>query len=282
MIPNHILSHIERSFGTITNTHSVGGGCIADTYKISCHSQTLFLKCGQLIPGMFHKEAHGLQELQKTNSIYIPKVIDVQNDFLLLEHIEPGIRKPDFFSIFGKAFAQMHRYTSKTCGFFENNYLGLSFQKNTPSTDWADFFFSHRLVFQLELMKEKKLECKDLEQLIFAAESTIRQTFSHKNTPFSLLHGDLWGGNYMVNGNGMPCLIDPAVYYGDREADLAMTKLFGGFSPEFYRAYEEEYPLPAGHKEREILYTLYHIMNHYTLFGGGYYNQAISLIKQFI
>ncbi|MFO7869723.1 MAG: fructosamine kinase family protein [Bacteroidales bacterium] len=282
MISDNITSHIEKKYGTITNIQTVGGGCIADTYKISTTNQSLFIKCGNLPSDMLIKEGHGLQELALAKSIHIPKVIDVTEDFLLLEYIEQGIRDTHFFAEFGASLANMHTYTSETCGFYEDNYLGYSYQKNTLSTNWVDFYVNNRLFFQIELMKQKNLECSELERLLHSAEKNIRNVLSTGDSTFSLLHGDLWGGNYMITHNGKPCLIDPAVYYGNREADLAMTKLFGGFTAEFYEAYMKTYPLPAGYKKREPLYTLYHIMNHYTLFGGGYYSHALSIIQKYL
>ncbi len=282
MIPNSIKKHIEQKHGTITAIQSIGGGCIANAYKITCGNISYFLKCGNLPNDMFIKEAHGLQEIAKSKTILCPKIIEFNSDFLLLDFIEQGQRDSIFFTDFGKNFALMHKHTANYCGFYEDNYIGATIQKNTQLTSWTDFYFENRIVFQLKCMEKKGLPTAELRAKTTKLESQISNILPSSDDVFSLLHGDLWYGNFLVHANGEACVIDPAVYYGNREADLAMTKLFGGFPADFYTAYSKEFPLPEGYEYREGIYRLYHIMNHYTLFGGSYYQQAIAIINQYI
>ncbi|HPY82461.1 MAG: fructosamine kinase family protein [Bacteroidales bacterium] len=282
MIPNSIHTHIEERYGTITAIQSIGGGCIANTYKITFGNIAYFLKCGNLPNDMFIKEADGLQEIANSKTILCPKIIEFNSDFLLLDFIEQGKRNSNFFTDFGKNFALMHKHTADYCGFYEDNYIGATVQKNTQLPSWTDFYFENRIVFQLKCMEKKGLPTAELRAKITKLESQISNILLGSDDAFSLLHGDLWHGNFLVHANGEACVIDPAVYYGNREADLAMTKLFGGFPTDFYTAYSKEFPLPEGYEYREGIYRLYHIMNHYTLFGGSYYQQAIAIINQYI
>lgn len=269
-----------------TGMSSVGGGCIADSQVISTRSEKkYFLKQG-FSNGMFEKEAHGLQELARPNVIRIPKVISIGNDYLLLEHIENGSRKKNFFENFGHQFALLHKHSSDKFGFFEDNFIGSTPQKNSASDEeashWPTFYWNKRLLFQFRLAEKNGYANQELSSLFSKLENQLETILEGSEEPPALLHGDLWGGNYMVDDSGNPVLIDPAVYYGHREADLAMTKLFGGFSAEFYRSYQEKYPLKPGAEKREPVYLLYHVLNHLNLFGAGYFGQAIQLLKQLV
>ncbi|WP_291861614.1 fructosamine kinase family protein [Marinilabilia sp.] len=265
---------------------SVGGGCIADSQIISTRSgKKIFLKQG-FCNGMFEKEAHGLQELTMPGVIRIPEVIDKGDDYLVLEYIEVGTRKKDFFEDFGHRFAKLHQYSAHKFGFFEDNFIGSTPQKNTASdveaADWPLFFWNNRLLFQFRLAEKNGYADKQLTSLISKLETRLEDILENSEEPPALLHGDLWSGNYMTDASGNPVLIDPAVYYGHREADLAMTKLFGGFSKNFYDAYNETYPLKPGVEKREPVYLLYHVLNHMNIFGSAYYGQAVQLLKQLI
>jgi fructosamine-3-kinase len=235
---------------------------------------------------MFIKEAHGLQELNKAGVIKIPDVICYGEDYILLEQIEAGNKQKNFSEDFGRKFALLHKFTGKYYGFYEDNYIGsnpqLNISKENEKQDWANFYFNKRILFQLHLAEETGNSTSELRKSIAVLENKIDEIVVDNGEKPSLLHGDLWGGNYLINEKGFACLIDPAVYYGNREADLAMTKLFGGFDLRFYEAYNEAFPLPDGYEYRENIYKLYHVLNHLNLFGGGYYSQAMSLISNYI
>jgi fructosamine-3-kinase len=280
---------IEQKLGNkIKSFTSLSGGCISDAFKIITEkSEQYFLKFNSSSANdMFIKEAHGLMELEKANAIRIPKVLSYNEDYILLELIPSGTKNKNFFEEFGRSFSEMHKHTNDTFGFYEDNYIGSNPQMNIPDerekTDWTSFYFNKRILFQLQLAEKLGNSTDTLRKGVSKLENKIEDIVGGNKEKPSLLHGDLWGGNYMVDENGNAVLIDPAVYYGHREADLGMTKLFGGFSSEFYRSYNETFPLEDGNDYRENIYKLYHVLNHLNLFGGGYYSQAISLIKFYI
>lgn len=284
----NIFNNIENFTNSkIISATSLSGGCISDAYKISLQdNRNLFLKINSSLPqDMFQKEANGLKELAKPNVIKIPNVIAVNDTFILLEFIENGIKQKNFFEDFGRAFAEMHKYTSSSFGFYEDNYIGSTKQINiadeNEKNNWTAFYFNKRILFQFRLAEKNGYATDELKNGISFLENNIQKILKGSNEPPSLLHGDLWSGNYMVNASGKVCLIDPAVYYGHREADLAMTKLFGGFSESFYKSYNESFRLKDGYSYRENIYKLYHVLNHLNLFGSGYYSQAVSLIKSY-
>ena len=263
---------------------SVGGGCIADSQVITTPSgKKYFLKQG-FSNGMFENEAHGLTELAKANAIRVPGVIHAGDDFLILEHITSGSKKRDFFEDFGHRFALLHKFSSNTFGFYENNFIGSTPQINEASekeaTNWTAFYWKKRLLYQFQLAEKNGYADQQLTSLFSKLETVIEKILEGSEEAPALLHGDLWSGNYMVDESGNPVLIDPAVYYGHREADLAMTKLFRGFSSAFYSAYQATFPLKPGAEKREPIYLLYHVMNHLNLFGTGYYGQAIQLLRE--
>jgi protein-ribulosamine 3-kinase len=284
-----LLNKIESVVNDrIIDTHSVSGGCISDSQIIKTQSGNMyFLKVNYSQPeDMFIKEANGLKELRKADTISVPEVILADSNFILLQAIENNLRIRNFFEDFGRKFAELHKYKAKHYGFFENNYIGSTPQINIPfeneSYNWTEFYFNKRILFQYEFAVKNGYADSTLTSLIKRLEKKISDILKGSDEPPCLLHGDLWSGNYIVDNKGKACLIDPAVYYGHREADLAMTKLFGGFSSEFYNAYNEYYPLPEGYEYRENIYKLYHVLNHLNLFGAGYYNQTITLLKYYV
>lgn len=269
----------------IISDKSVTGGCIADSRVLRLKSGRLyFLKQG-FSGDIFHREANSLKELAKPEVIKIPEVVLVDDDFLLLECIISSRRSTDFFKQFGRQLAQLHQYKSDHYGFFEDNYIGASPQYNTvngvESLNWEKFYWSKRLVPQYLMAKANGYVDTGFEVLFERLGENIGTILEGSEELPSLLHGDLWSGNFMVGVMGEPVIIDPAVYYGHREADLAMTKMFGGFPPDFYEAYEAIYPLKKGVEKRQPLYLLYHVLNHLNLFGMGYYNQALSILKKY-
>jgi fructosamine-3-kinase len=289
ILDEKIKTRLEEKLGTkIKSFSSLSGGCISDAYKIVTNDNSaFFLKYNSGSSNdMFIKEANGLNELVKANSIRIPEVLSFNAEYILLEFIQSGSKRKNFFEEFGRKFAEMHKYTSDSYGFYEDNYIGSNPQNNIPDiiekTSWVNFYFNKRILYQLQLAERLGNSTSELRKVISRLEEKIDEIIGGSSGKPSLLHGDLWGGNYMVDENGDAVLIDPAVYYGHREVDLGMTKLFGGFGSEFYKAYNETFPLEDGYEFRENIYKLYHVLNHLNLFGGGYYSQAISLIKFYI
>lgn len=283
-IKNKITEHFNQDIIDIKN---LSGGCISNAYKIQLSDKKhIFVKINENeSDDMFIKEAHGLEELDKADVIKVPKVYLVEKGFIVLEFLKGEKRKKDFFEEFGKQFAKLHQFHSEKFGFYEDNYIGSNPQKNiasqTEETNWIDFYFNKRIMFQYKLSERNGYITNELKNGIKKLENKIEEILSGSLEKPSLLHGDLWGGNFMEDENGSPALIDPAVYYGHREADLAMTKLFGGFSSEFYKSYNSTFPLPEGFNYRENIYKLYHVMNHLNLFGQGYYSQVMSLINYY-
>ena len=281
-----IYSLIESELKVkINSVRSVGGGCISNAEIITDNfGNTYFLKTNiNSPPDMFFKEANGLNELIKASAIRIPKPILINEKFLLMENIKSSSKSKNFDENFGRAFARLHKYAGKEFGFYEDNYIGSTPQKNISDSeekiDWIKFYLNKRILFQFNLLEKAGYSDDKIRKGISYIEDNIENILEGSENIPSLLHGDLWSGNYITDDRGEACLIDPAVYYGNREADLAMTKLFGGFSSTFYKSYQEEFPLPDGYDYRENIYKLYHVMNHLNLFGGGYYHQTISLLN---
>ncbi len=266
----------------IVTSHSLGGGCIADSQVIKTESGKKYFIKKYALPNIHKAEANGLTELAKPNVIKIPEVIFYDDEILILEFIQEGKKKNNFFEDFGRQVAKLHKFTAEKFGFYEDNYCGSTPQKNIPTNDdWTEFYFNNRLLFQYKLAEKNNYVTAELKSSFLKLESKIIKIIQTEEKP-ALLHGDLWGGNYIVDENGNACLIDPAVYYGNREADLAMTKIFGGFDSLFYEAYQKEFPLPDGWQYRENIYKLYHIFNHLNLFGMTYYNQVMELINFYL
>ncbi len=284
-----IRKEIEERLDSSVKEHKIlSGGCISNAYKLTMSSgKTFLLKINDNTPpDMFEKEAHGLNELQKADAVRAPGAKIYSNNYLVTEFIESSRKSGSFFSDFGRDFAELHKYRGSSFGFYEDNYIGSTTQKNLTDDDedkdWTKFYFNKRLLFQLLLCEKNGLADEDLRKSFSRLESKISDILKDSEEQPSLLHGDLWSGNYMVDEHGNACIIDPAVYYGHREADLAMTKLFGGYSEDFYKSYNENFPLKDGWEYRENIYKLYHVLNHLNLFGRGYYSQALSLIRFYL
>ena len=261
----------------------LSGGSIATSYRVELeNNQSLFVKVSPQHPDMFIKEANGLCELRKANALRVPKIILANEEILILEFLpvsSPTNRKY-FFEQFGKQFAQLHRLTSYQFGFDENNFIGSTVQKNLPRmSSWKDFFIMNRLEFQFKLAEQNGYTNREFYSQFQILERQIDQLIPDDGEPPALLQGDLWSGNFLCLEDNVPAIIDPAVYYGHREADLAMTMLFGGFSEAFYESYYREYPLNDGWKRRCELYKLYHLFNHLNLFGMGFFSQVVATMK---
>jgi fructosamine-3-kinase len=271
---------IEFAIGEDIKGNIYGNGVIT-----TVSGKQYFLKSGAS-SRTYQCEANGLQELAKANAIRIAHVISVDEHYILTEYIQQGYPSPDFHRILGRQFAQMHRYQGSSYGFYEDNFIGANPQLNLPDKteymDWVAFYFNKRILYQYRLTEGNGYASPTLRSGILKLEYLVETILKGSTEPPTLLHGDLWSGNYLCDPDGNPVLIDPAVYYGHREADLAMTKVFGGFSPDFYKAYMEEFPLQEGWEYRENLYKLYHILNHLNLFGRSYLSEAEYLFRSYI
>jgi len=266
----------------IVSMYSVGGGCIADSKVVLTEGGEKYFVKQYEDPRVNKSEANGLIEIAKSNSIRVPKVIHVDDEYLVLEFVTSNSQVKGFGEVFGQQFASMHKTISEQFGFYEDNFIGSTHQKNIPQKEnWIDFYYENRLLYQFNLAEKNGYLDSTLKNGIDFIEKILPNILTDSDEPPTLLHGDLWSGNYISDERGMPCLIDPAVYYGHREADLAMTKLFGGFSTEFYSSYNEAYPIKEGWEYRENIYKLYHVLNHLNLFGSGYYSQAVLLINSY-
>jgi fructosamine-3-kinase len=230
---------------------------------------------------MFEAEAEGLAELRSASAIRVPDVIDVGlNDgqsYISLEKLVLSRPTVETERVFGQQLAELHRHTQKQFGWHRDNTIGLTPQRNDKSPEWIEFFRKHRLQFQLELAAANGFGGELIDLGAQLCEQLDR-LFDDYDPAASLLHGDLWGGNW-GSVDGEPVVFDPAVYYGDRESDIAMTRLFGGFGQTFYEAYDSSWPLQQGHEARLKLYQLYHVLNHLNLFGRGYFQQALTLTR---
>ncbi len=280
---------VEIAFGgrlRVVASRSVGGGCISDARLVELSDGNgRFVKLHSLdVPDLFEREAEGLRALDATGAIRVPRGATAgrleDRQFLILEAIETGAPGPGFFGDFGRRFAALHRDSAADrFGFPHDNYIGATPQPNGWLDDWPEFFRRRRLGHQIETARRRGSGTSELYRLADRLLSRLDDWLNVPGEPACLLHGDLWSGNYMVDESGGPVLIDPACYYGHREADLAMTQLFGGFGAEFYAAYGASWPLPEGSARRLEIYKLYHLLNHLNLFGGSYLGRCVSLLK---
>jgi protein-ribulosamine 3-kinase len=265
---------------------SIGGGCINSAYKLQAQEQTIFIKTNQKsLLHMFEAEAQGLQELGALNCVRIPKVIcfgaTLGHSYLAMEYIELGGFRGNASALLGQQLAQLHRQKQPYFGWQMDNTIGSTPQHNDHSHNWLEFWQQQRLSQQLTFAAHNGFN-GSLQKRGQTLVDNIAVFFNNYSPEPSLLHGDLWGGNAAADDQGNPVIFDPACYYGDRETDIAMTELFGGFNNDFYAAYQKEYPLDSGYQVRKTLYNLYHILNHLNLFGGGYLGQAESMIEQLL
>lgn len=278
-ITEAIRSTTGRSFRT-ESKRAVGGGCINETLCIEGGGRRYFVKLNRADRlAMLEAEAEGLGELAKTRTVRVPAPVcagaDEDRAWLVLEWIELGVR-PDS-SRFGGQLAALHGHNAPRFGWRRDNTQGSTPQINTWTERWVDFWRDHRLGFQLELAARRGYgDALQKKGARLMAEFPVLFR-DYQPTP-SLLHGDLWGGNHGADRDGNPVVFDPAVYYGDHEAELAMTELFGSFDSAFYRAYRAIRPLAPNYRLRKTFYNLYHILNHLNLFGGGYGRQAEAMM----
>jgi protein-ribulosamine 3-kinase len=290
----------ELADATIVGSGSVGGGSINRAERVELSDgRSVFVKSNPApLPAMFACEAAGLAGLHANagDDLRVPAPIGHDESplpFIVLEHIDSGRPSGDFSARLGRGLAALHRRsaeqhradaeTGRRYGFEANNYIGSTPQENGWIGDWVAFFGERRLGFQLRLAADNGFggQLGRLGDALLARLDELIGAPGEALEPACLLHGDLWGGNYLCDAHGQPVLIDPAVYYGRREAELAMTTLFGGFDRRFYAAYEEAWPLQPGSEERLEIYKLYHLLNHLNLFGGGYLGSCLSILRRF-
>jgi protein-ribulosamine 3-kinase len=284
---------IARELERLTGTHCaaaperrVAGGSINECYAWRCGPGRLFVKlAARTAQPLFEAESAGLAELSRAQALRVPRVLALGSTasaaFLALEWIEGAVADERAQARLGEGLAQQHAVTAARFGFDRDNFIGSTPQPNGWASDWMQFFRDQRLRPQLELAVAHgfgPLLARTGERLLQAVPALLA---GHAPAA-SLLHGDLWGGNWLTSSGGEPVLCDPAAYYGDREADLAMTRLFGGFDASFYRAYSAAAPLAPGWQVRAQLYNLYHVLNHANLFGAGYAGQARTMMERLL
>jgi fructosamine-3-kinase len=284
---SEIAAAISRASGepfSAQDTQAVHGGDISQAFTLGDGERRFFVKIQPATrAGMFETEAAGLAELAAAHAVRVPRVvchgIAASHAYLVLEHLPFGSRGDA--AQLGRQLAQQHRVRAPQFGWAQDNWIGATPQPNAWRDNWLDFWRDRRLGFQLRLAADNgyggALQ-RDGEALM----AQLPALFDGYAPSPALLHGDLWGGNHGFLADGSPVIFDPAVYFGDRECDLAMSELFGGFAPAFYAAYREAWPLDAGYAARKTLYNLYHILNHANLFGGGYAAQAARMTAQLL
>lgn len=293
-IEQKISAVVNRTFHIKSQT-GIAGGDTNQAYQIKglldgeIQPMQFFIKFNrQNRLDMFEAEAAGLKEIENSQTMRVPHVIasgiDGNQSYLILENLSLTAAGNASAKQLGEQLAKMHQTVSSQAtasrfGWWRDNTIGSSPQPNTQTDHWVDFLREQRLGFQLDMAKQNGFG----QSLINKGETLLTNLdsfFVGYAVHASLLHGDLWSGNYGYINKGEPVIFDPAVYYGDREADMAMTELFGGFPAEFYSAYNETWPLNKGYQQRKTLYNLYHILNHANIFGGGYVMRAENMIDQ--
>ncbi len=289
---NQITDRISQATGqpfTGTERRSISGGSINQAYSLSDGSTTYFVKLNQADRlEMFEAEDLGLRQMADTQTVRVPLPICYgvaeKSAYIVLEWLELGYgsasgKSGDAWETMGHNLAALHRTTSQSgFGWNRDNTIGATPQKNPWTADWIEFFTQFRLGYQFRLAEQRGGRFPQQDRLLAAIPEILT---GHEPQP-SLVHGDLWSGNAAVTRSGEPIIFDPATYYGDREVDLALSELFGSFPASFYNAYQQTFPLDKGYDRRKTLYNLYHILNHFNLFGGGYESQANRMIAMLL
>ncbi|MFO8030198.1 MAG: fructosamine kinase family protein [Cyclonatronaceae bacterium] len=286
--------HFREQFGSdMSSVSSVGGGCINETMQVTLDDGRRYFvkKNRQALRDMFEKEAMGLQLLAgatnegDASEIRIPEPHGLADDasqghaYLILSFVDESRSSGDFDTRFGRALADMHRHTAPQFGLDHDNYIGSLPQKNDRHERWTDFFMDCRLEPQFAMAREHGHFSGPIRDSLDRLGRQLADLLPDEQP--ALLHGDLWGGNYLCDRDNRPVLIDPAVYYGHREAELAFTTMFGGFGRNFYKGYEASFPLEPGFTERRDIYNLYPLLVHVNLFGGMYITQAESILRRY-
>ena len=269
----------------ILSFRSVSGGDISSAYKVDTEKRAYFLKVNNapFALDMFRAEQKGLEAIEKTRTIAVPHVHLVDSiegqSFLLMDLVES--KRPDTYDYqrLGTQLAQLHQCSQTDFGFLSDNFIGSLTQQNNPHSDWATFYWFERTLPQLQMALKTRLIQPDIIPEEQKAIILFQNIFDDVKP--SLLHGDLWGGNYLIATDGTPYLIDPAVYYGHSMVDIAMSHLFGGFGTDFYNTYHEIIPKSTYYDAQIELYQLYYLLVHLNLFGSGYYSSVASILKRY-
>ena len=293
-MPRLLLDALNETIGRSTGREchiahltEVGGGSISRTRVAEAGNEKWFVKLNDIeLLAMFEAEADGLRALAKCPAIRAPRVVGSgsagQQAYLILEYLDMHSLRDGAASISaGRVLADLHRMQGNSFGWSRDNFIGSTPQSNRVNQNWPDFFSRERLLPQIERARAHNGTAALADKGERLAASVHTFFADYRPTP-SLLHGDLWGGNAAVDADGKLVLFDPAVHFGDRESDLAMTELFGGFPTDFYAAYREAWPLADGYPLRRTLYNLYHVLNHFNLFGGAYRQHAERMIDLLI
>ena len=286
MLPRGFFEYLSKLLKSkIKQTKPISGGDISQAYKVTTQNGTFFLKTNKATNAldMFKAEALGLDHIGQTKTIKSPKVlyynIFQNTSFLIMDFIESKSPSHDDFKNLGLKLAQLHQSSKSFFGLEHDNFIGSLPQSNNPHRSWIDFYTNQRLLPQLELAKQSGLlnnnDCPSTTIIINNLELMF------KNIKPALLHGDLWSGNYLISKEGIPYLIDPAVYYGHHEVDIAMSKLFGGFGSGFYNAYHSLFPKDSNTEVRIEIYQLYYLLVHLNLFGRSYYQSVKTILKKY-
>lgn len=262
----------------------IGGGCINQAVRVQGEGRDFFVKLNDATGlAMFRAEAAGLEALKQADAVRVPAPICVGqcagHAYLVLEYLPFG-HSGDAARL-GRELAAQHRVVATQFGWTQDNTIGSTPQPNSQQPDWISFWREQRLAHQLSLAAAAGYG-GELQRTGERLLSRLQAFFAGYSPQPSLLHGDLWSGNHGYLADGTPIIFDPAVYYGDRETDIAMTELFGGFGADFYAGYRESWPLDPGYAVRKTLYNLYHVLNHLNLFGGGYHSQALGMQQRLL
>lgn len=266
---------------SVSGFSSLSGGSINDVYLIHTPEKKMVMKVNlaSRYPGMFEAERAGLEALKASQTMDVPEVNycgkSGDSAYLIMEYKTPASETAEFRENFAVDLAALHRTTASFFGFHSSNYIGSLPQQNEKRDSAAAFYIDQRLKPQIRMAADNGFTFSDTDQVFKNISTEIPEE------PPSLIHGDLWSGNYLVTAHDTPCLIDPAVSYAPREMDLAMMKLFGGFSPEIFSRYEEIFPLQPGFKERIPLWQLYYLLVHLNIFGSSYLTPVKKIMTRY-
>lgn len=287
---DRIFAEIGAHLGSsIDQSRPLGGGCVAQArLLLLADGRKVFAKylATHTEPSPFFAEAQGLQALSIDGGVGVPDVLGVDAEWLVLEAIISAPPAKDYQESFGRHLARTHRARFETIGFPVNHTIGATPQQNAPECpatpgNWIAFWQEYRLQAMLHHLEQSAFADQELCRAVADHIDRIPAILDGFEEAPTILHGDLWSGNHMPDEHGQAVIFDPAAYYGHREADLAMTRMFGGFGPDFYRAYDETAPLQEGWDERLNLYMLYHVLNHVVLYGSSYRHQAMLILRHF-